>query len=295
VKEMQKELEQRDFELQQAAKEKAEYQSIVEKQEVNLSDMERMQQEKSNLEEQSNAAVAARESLEKSVYDKEIQISKKLEELEKYVQQYNSTSRKLKLAPSNAKHAHGVDYLLAFNSHIPDSCLESIKNFVKSGLEKLTAEFSKGAIAGQDELLTYQEKVDKSEEIAADKKEEVSNLEGKLAKLKNTYKKEKEAMNEKVKQKQLEIDSVHQEINKLKDQSNENLANSRKSAEKLNQEYESLVQICQLEREEMNKVLLDTVDLLLSHRTHIQKNLEALQQYYTTTKNNLSLQLQSTQ
>jgi SMC interacting uncharacterized protein involved in chromosome segregation len=87
-----------------------------------------------------------------------------------------------------------------------------------------------------------------------------------------------------LKQKQLEIDNLHQDINRMKDNSAESLALSNKSVESLRIEYEEMFHKCSIEKEEINNCIIQILDMLASHKAYIQENLAALHKYYSQVK-----------
>lgn len=59
------------------------------------------------------------------------QIAKRLEEIEKQVNQLNATLRRLKMIPQAAKNAQNSEFQVTFDSRNPELCYESVKNIVK--------------------------------------------------------------------------------------------------------------------------------------------------------------------
>jgi hypothetical protein len=59
-------------------------------------------------------------------------------------------------------------------------------------------------------------KLDRTEEQCSDKKEEIALWEAKLHKLEADYKKEKERMKDKLRQKQMEFDSIQAEAGRMR-------------------------------------------------------------------------------
>jgi hypothetical protein len=59
-------------------------------------------------------------------------------------------------------------------------------------LEQLKEELSKATVASQGELLTLQDKIDRTEENIADKKDEIASIQLQIQRLEAEYKKEKQ-------------------------------------------------------------------------------------------------------
>ena len=90
-----------------------------------------MNTEKSTLEEQLMSVGNQKDSIEKIIFEKEIQISKKLEDVEREIQSFNNMARKLQLIPTNSKYAKGVNYQLHLNTQAPESVVETLKSTIK--------------------------------------------------------------------------------------------------------------------------------------------------------------------
>ncbi len=110
-----------------------EIQDIVSKQKAIAVDIAKMVTERTNLTQSSIMMKQQNESLLKRIGDLEIDIGKKLEILKELVQQFNSRAQKknMKLVPSSAKNAKGVDYQLGFHPQSPDNTIEQIKKSLK--------------------------------------------------------------------------------------------------------------------------------------------------------------------
>ncbi len=120
-----------ELELENGVREKAQLIETIEHQEINAVDVERMHAEKASLEQQLSAVAAYKEGKEKQIFDLEIQGSKKYEDVEKIIQQFSTTARKMKMMPASAKFAKGVNYQLTMNSSNPELILDHIRGTVK--------------------------------------------------------------------------------------------------------------------------------------------------------------------
>lgn len=102
-----------DSEIDAAEKERDEYQEALARQGITIQDIDRMATERERLE-QSRAATSTR--LDESrgrMLEKEAEASKKLDELERLVEKYNSLCYKIALIPSGAANAKGTEYELS--------------------------------------------------------------------------------------------------------------------------------------------------------------------------------------
>lgn len=121
----------KENELKTSKQEKIKLQNIYDNQELTSQDVERINNEKVQLEEQLLAIHQQKEVFEKAINNKEIQITKQTDEVDKLVKKYNETARALQLIPSNSKYANGVDFYVTFNSVSCDSTVENLRNSIK--------------------------------------------------------------------------------------------------------------------------------------------------------------------
>ena len=287
---LQTEIDNKQEEILSVQKEKAELTETVERQEISPADVERMNNEKAQLEELLTNVANQKDTIEKVIFDKEIQISKKAEDVEREISQFNSLGRKLRIIPSNAKYANNINYQLTFLSHAPDHVVDTIKSTIKPSLDTLRVNLSRNILQCREELLTTKDKTDRCEEFISDKKDEIAVVESKTKKVENTYKKEKERMKDQLKQRQMEIENIQQEINRLKDTSAQTLSQSNKSLETLRQEYQELNNKFSIEKEEMNNCIIQTLENLATHKAYLQDNLTALMKYYNQVKSTVMIQ-----
>lgn len=117
--------------MKTSKQEKIKLQNIYDNQELTSQDVERINNEKVQLEEQLLAIHQQKEVFEKAINNKEIQITKQTDEVDKLVKKYNETARALQLIPSNSKYANGVDFYVTFNSVSCDSTVENLRNSIK--------------------------------------------------------------------------------------------------------------------------------------------------------------------
>ena len=117
--------------LQALQREKEKLQKEFETQELSPIEVERLTSEKKKLKESIALLKSQKENLQRVVDEKEMQFSKKLDEMDKMVTEFNNMMVNLQLTPMNAKYAKGVNLHLTFNSTNPEESAEFLKNVVK--------------------------------------------------------------------------------------------------------------------------------------------------------------------
>lgn len=72
-----------------------------------------------------------KDEIGRAIETKEVDFSRKLEEVERVIMDFNTAARNAQLIPSNAKYAKGVNFMLQFNAYSPEDTAEHIKTVVK--------------------------------------------------------------------------------------------------------------------------------------------------------------------
>ncbi|KAL2408687.1 putative kinetochore protein ndc80 [Exophiala dermatitidis] len=115
IKILEAEIQRTVADLQVVEQERQGLQQSVDRQGLNIQDIDRMNTERERLTKSHEDAVAALDELNKQVLEKEAETARKLEDLEAVVKRYNSLGYQLSLIPSTAVNAKGADYELRLN------------------------------------------------------------------------------------------------------------------------------------------------------------------------------------
>lgn len=109
------EIQKTDVDLNSAETERSQLQRSVDRQGLNIQDIDRMNTERERLQKSLDDTQTALEQVNKLVLEKEVETAGKLEELEAIVKRYNSLGYRLGLIPSTAINAKGQTYELSLN------------------------------------------------------------------------------------------------------------------------------------------------------------------------------------
>ena len=115
IKILDTEIQKADIDLNTAETERSHLQQSVDKQGLNIQDIDRMNTERERLQKSLDDAQTALEEINKRVLEKEIETARKLEDLEAVLKRYNSLGYQLGLIPSTAPNAKGQTYELSLN------------------------------------------------------------------------------------------------------------------------------------------------------------------------------------
>lgn len=130
IKILDAEIQKTDAELTTTEAERSQLQNSVDKQGLNIQDIDRMNTDRERLQKSLDDTQTTLDELNKRVLDKEIETGRKLEDLETAVRRYNSLCYQLSLIPSTAVNAKGQTYELHLN--LPDTTANSTIAFSSS-------------------------------------------------------------------------------------------------------------------------------------------------------------------
>jgi len=149
----------------------------------------------------------------------------------------------------------------------------------------------------QDKQMKTREIEEACEEVCNELNDSILLLESQLNKAEHTYKMEKEEATNAIRQRgrvlfanavglrltlfpsyvAFEIETVQQDIEKLKLETNNMLGQTQKNSEKSKQDLEDLERNCKKERDAVAQCLFETLDVLVEHRLSIEQALDGLQ------------------
>lgn len=115
IKILDAEIEKIEADLTVVEQERQSLQHSVDRQGLNIQDIDRMNTERERLAKSHEDALATLDEVNKKVLDKEVETARKLEDLEAVIKRYNSLGYQMSLIPSSAVNAKGVDYELSLS------------------------------------------------------------------------------------------------------------------------------------------------------------------------------------
>eukprot|EP00897_Mesotaenium_endlicherianum_P005743 jgi/Mesen1/5197/ME000258S04289 len=266
-------------ELAASAADNEELRRRIQAQEINLADVERMTKEKAKTKEILRSVTGQREALEKQVWDHEVQLAKKQEELESTVRQYHTTGDRLKVIPVTAKRAGGVVYEIELNARAKspeDMVGRDLKGIVKPALGRLKEGTAQKMRAAQQELLQSEESRAAVEEALAETQERKRGLEEHLRKAEAHLRTEREKLDAEVRHLAAEVEGVEAATAQLRLDSGTSAMAWEEKHQAAVSELEEKQRWCADRSEELNQELMVALDLLISHKAHIEQTLNSL-------------------
>lgn len=117
-----------ESELQEAEKARASLQSQVDAQNICPEDIDKMNAEKEQLLKALSTISSSKEEVSRLFWEREVQVQRKIDELEKLAQEFNMIAEKIGLIPSTAVNAHGKEFQLLINSNASNT--DELTNFL---------------------------------------------------------------------------------------------------------------------------------------------------------------------
>jgi kinetochore protein NDC80 len=121
VKILDTEMQKTDVDLHTAETERSQLQNSVDKQGLNIQDIDHMNTERDRLQRSLADIETALDEMNKRVVEKEVETTRKLDDLEAVVKRYNSLGYQFGLIPSTASNAKGLSYELSLSLPGSDS------------------------------------------------------------------------------------------------------------------------------------------------------------------------------
>lgn len=266
-------------ELEQVQRDEAALGEKVAIQQTNQAALERLNEERNRLKESVQLATSKREALQTTVWNCEVQVSKKLEELEEAVKLYRASGERLALIPASARRAGGIvfDINLSIRGTTPEEMLGShLKADVKPALQRLAADYEGEIAELQQSLRTLQEQLAESQALKMDEQNAIHLLEMRLKEVEFDYAKEKETAETERAAYEAEIEGVTFDVDQRLSKVNQLLQEYEERFQGTLAEYRKLETECTRDAELLESHLTSSMDILRKHKTHVERALGGL-------------------
>lgn len=188
-------LEEARSELARLRGEVGRLRGVLERQELSQVDVKRITMERQSLVDQLQDVKALRDDQDKIILDRELDISKRVEQLERTVHQYHVVCERLHLVPQTARNANGLDLELRLNANDPhpeQMLAVHIKGSIKPGLHQLKEWCGERRREHGHALVELHERMDQLHEEAAEYRARLDALEARIARIDAQYKDKKD-------------------------------------------------------------------------------------------------------
>ncbi|PSR75983.1 HEC/Ndc80p family-domain-containing protein [Coniella lustricola] len=308
------ELDRTADELREAEEERRGLQKAVDDQGISMADIDRMTSERERLQKGIESAGQRLDEVKRKVADKEAEASRKLEDLERMVDRYNTLAYQIGLIPASAVNAKGVDFELrvTVNSgpnfgggggsgnnnsgggggdndgldndrlladvnagYQPAHILNlDLRGQVRSALVSLRKEISERRSASMDAMMKDHELLDNIREAMEDKRNEVEALEHRVRGAEDEHEKTKEVTNAQRMASDAQIEKMEKELAKMRASLSETVQLMEQREMNVNIEYEQLTIRANALREELHTEITRMLNDTIKFKMHVQKSLE---------------------
>ncbi|KAL0592441.1 hypothetical protein ABG067_000005 [Albugo candida] len=166
-------------------------------QKISADDVQRMVQERLRLQELVQQTEQRQRDLQSENWRLETDLVEEMDQLEAQVKRYGQLAMQLKLLPSMAKNAHGINYELELDMHVGKvDAAVYLSNHLRKHIRPALSNFRKNRIerlnVALDEASQLEQEAQKSGEVASVELQGVQGMEMKIRKVDDTLRREKE-------------------------------------------------------------------------------------------------------
>lgn len=285
IAEMNGTIEAEQRELEQRLKENQELQTIIDAQDITPADVERMMSAKHSLEQSLQLLCEQRDSIQKDVWTREVEVQKASDSLDRAISMFNATATNLRLVGASAKYPKDIISdsfkLITFAPHAPtaDRMLNcSIKQDIKPCLFKLKDHLLEKAKSLHDRYMDTHMELEAICETVDEQRESANAIEAKLQHSIQSYRTNKHSIAEAAKRSQAEVENIRQEAKKMRADVAMMWAQSERAVAGAGETVEEHEKNCAREREAMVQFITETLGALMEHKDNISDTLAALNQ-----------------
>lgn len=280
IRSTEEDIERCEKDLEESEIIRASLQAQVDAQDICPEDIDRMNADKEQLLKSLESLNQAKEEASRVFWERELLVQKKLDAVEKYVQEYNYAGEQLAIIPKEATNAKGLELELSFNPHATraDQLVSmDINKTIHPALNALREECHAITHQAQDQFLALQEALDKLNEACNDKVEELRANEKRIERTVSAYLEEKENCANENKRIDGEVEQLEQTIQKLRsDVSGQSLA-SQQRLQRVTVEYDQLVTTVAAEKERVGTEMYRLLEELINFKTFVESSVEELE------------------
>ncbi|GKT44134.1 putative kinetochore protein NUF2 [Colletotrichum spaethianum] len=309
---LQEELEKLNEELREVEDERRGLQKAVDDLGISMQDIDRMTAERERLQKGIESASQRLEEVKKKVADKELEASRKLDELERMVDRYNTLAYQIGLIPATAVNANGKDYELQVTVNDgPDFSSSQLKGSsgasssdrlladpvtgyqpahilnldlrgqVKNSFLTLRKEISERRTVAMDMMMKDHDLLDGIKEAIEDKRNEVEALEHRVRAAEEEYEKTKEVTTTQKMASDAQIEKMEKELAKMRATLTESVQLMEQREMNTSIEYEQLVLRANSLREELHTEIDRMLNDVIKFKIHVQRNLDDYEGFVT--------------
>ncbi|KAJ9649682.1 kinetochore-associated Ndc80 complex subunit ndc80 [Coniosporium tulheliwenetii] len=296
-------------ELEEAEQEKASLQEMLDKQGITIQDVDRMNTERERLQKGVESTSLRLEESKRKIAEKEQEANRKLDELERVVEKYNSLGYQIGIIPSTVPNAKGQDYELVLtinegpnfgssqmgssqgpesdrlladsgNGYQPHHILNlDVRGSVKSNILALRRDISERRNAALQADIESHDMLDQVKVAMDEKLADVEALGHKVRFAEEEFEKTREITTAQKMASDAQIERMEKEMGKMRSGLTESVQLMEQREMNTNLEYEQLTLRAASLREELHTEIERMLNDVIKFKVHIQKSLEDYEQF----------------
>ncbi|KAL7929055.1 HEC/Ndc80p family domain-containing protein [Trichoderma chlorosporum] len=303
---LQEELDKCVEELKEVEEERRGLQRAVDDQGISMQDIDRMTSERERLQKGIESAGQRLEEIKKKVMEKEAEASRRLDELERVVDKYNTIAYQIALIPATAANAKGREYELqvilsenepnssnwksSSTTHTPatDRLLVDattgyqpghvlnldLRGQIRSSFIALRKEITERRTAVMEDMMKDHDLLDGIKEAIEDKRNEVEALNHRVRAAEEEYEKTKEVATAQKMGSDAQIEKMEKELSRMRAGLTESVQLLEQREINTTIEYEQLVLRANSLREELHTEIDRMLNDVIKFKIHVQKSLD---------------------
>ncbi|KAK5955180.1 kinetochore-associated Ndc80 complex subunit ndc80 [Knufia fluminis] len=309
------EISKTEADLEQVESERRSLQQSVDEQGLNIQDIDRMNTERERLTKAHDDAITTLEETNKAVLEKEIEASRRLEDLEAIAKRYNMLGYQTSLIPTTASNAKGQDFELVlqltdttnnFSSsthrrsrrspdneqsdrllagpltgYQPQSLLPAhmtdLRGTTRTTLLTLRKSITERRRLATDHALSDRDLIDSVSEILQEKNAEIDNLNYKLSMTKELYNQLKDEHNTSYTQMTTKREKTEKELSKMRDGLERGVVELEQREMEVQLAWEGMKQEADRVREEVHGGVERILEDVVRFKLHIKEGLEVFE------------------
>ncbi|GME30891.1 Kinetochore protein Ndc80 [Neofusicoccum parvum] len=299
VKLLDDEIKKIEAELEEAEQDKTNLQDMVDKQGITIQDIDRMNNERERLQKSAESTSVRLEETRRKIAEKELEAAKKLDELERTVEKYNSLGYQIGVIPATAPKANGADFELVltlseapFSSSQMDSQSDRLltstgngyqyhdllnldpRRDLKNAIHGLKKDIRDRMISAQEADFENHEMLDKVKEAMDDKLSEVEALGHRVRAAEEEFEKTREITTAQKMGSDTQIERMEKELAKMRAGLSESVQLMEQREINTNIEYEQLTIRASDVREQLHTETERMINDVVKFKVYIQQSLE---------------------
>eukprot|EP00978_Attheya_sp_CCMP212_P041454 scaffold237949_cov54-Attheya_sp.AAC.9 len=296
VEERTAEFKRHDEELEQVTSRVDILKEKLKTQTFSVDDVRKMQNQKERIMDSIERVSNSKQAYNKAKWEREMEFSNLLEQLEALVIKYNSEGKELALIPESAKNAQGKRFLIEIdkaNAHEVDQSKflggVDVQNAAKKSISELKTKYVEQTAEVKREFLELQDKLESSKKLSKELLDGIDIFTGKQAKHEEGLNREIEDQESILKIRLKEVESVETMVSAMRDPVSLEEAitkNQRKCAElevlRLQYQQDSI-----LRKRAVHDEIENAIRLCHDHTEYQQKKVLELDSFIQDSKNNL--------